>query len=137
MPMRLELQVRAALVVVLLSGTSAVGRDADDAGFASPSLLIIEANDEASVSVSSFVSEFDTQSYGSSEYGYPLAQSLLLQVPVPTAKPVIRPSVSKVKRPAVVTRKDAGVRAKRVSFSAGPSRGKLFLPLPIIVGLYR
>ena len=137
MPMRLELQVGAALVVALLSGTPAMGRDADDAGFTSPSLLIVEAEYETTGSVSSFVSEFDTQSYEASEYGYPLAQALLLQVPVPAAKPVFRPSVSKVKRPAVVTRKDVGVRVKRASFSAGSSRGKLFLPLPIIVGLYR
>jgi hypothetical protein len=137
MPMRIEMQVGAALVVALLSSGPAMARDADDAGFASPSLLIVEADDEMTVSASSYVSEFDTQSYKSAEYGYPLAQALLLQVPIPTAKPVIRSTASKVKRPAVVTRKDVGVRVKRASFSVGSSKNKLFLPLPIIVGLYR
>lgn len=137
MPMRFELLVGAALAVALLSSGPTMARDADDAGFASPSLLIVDADEEVIGSVSSYVSEFDIQSYKSAEYGYPLAQSLLLQVPVPTAKPVIRPSVSKIKRPVVVTRKDVGVRVKRASFSVGSSKSKLLFPLPIIVGLYR
>ena len=137
MRMRLTLQVGAIVAVAQLVVGGALARDADDAGFAPSSLVIIDANDEANGSVVSYVSEFETQSYQVSEFGYPLGQALLLQVPVPTAKPVVRASVSRVKKPVPLTRRDISPRVKRVSFSDSSSKAKLFLPLPIIVGLYR